>query len=109
MALNTDEKILIEQRVANEAKSAGVAYLLWFFLGGFGAHRFYLGATGTAVAQLLLFIIGLLTVWIIIGGFLLLAWGIWWLVDLFLISGMVSAQKEAARAKFTNEALYDQR
>ncbi|WP_342621698.1 NINE protein, partial [Pseudomonas aeruginosa] len=24
------------------------AYLLWFFLGGFGAHRFYLGKTGTA-------------------------------------------------------------
>ena len=109
MALKTDEKILIEQRVANEAKSAGVAYLLWFFLGGLGAHRFYLGATGTAVAQLLLLIIGLFTTFLLIGFLLLAILGIWWLVDVFLISGMVSAQKEAARAKFTNEALYDQR
>jgi TM2 domain-containing membrane protein YozV len=27
-------------------KKAPVAYALWFFLGGFGAHRFYLGALG---------------------------------------------------------------
>jgi TM2 domain-containing membrane protein YozV len=64
-------------------KEAGVAYLLWFFLGGFGAHRFYLGTTGTAVAQLLLLLLG----WIPF----LLGWvvlGIWLVVDLFLIPGI---------------------
>ena len=34
MSISTQEQILIEQRVTNEAKSIGVAYLLWFFLGG---------------------------------------------------------------------------
>jgi len=24
-------------------KSTGITYLLWFFFGGFGAHKFYLG------------------------------------------------------------------
>src|SRR5690349_1865524 len=43
MTLSTQEQMLIEQRVANEAKSTGLAYVLWFFLGGLGMHRFYLG------------------------------------------------------------------
>jgi len=61
-------------------KSVGAAYLLWFFLGGFGAHRFYLGQTGTAIAQLLLLLLG----WIpLFAGWIIL--GIWLLVDLFLI------------------------
>ncbi len=64
-------------------KEAGVAYLLWFFVGGFGAHRFYLGATGTAVAQLLLLLLG----WIpLFAGWIVL--GIWLFVDLFLIPGI---------------------
>jgi TM2 domain-containing membrane protein YozV len=35
-------------------KSRLVAFLLAFFLGMFGAHRFYAGKTGTAIAQLIL-------------------------------------------------------
>src|SRR5262245_27778983 len=41
-------------------KSAGVAYVLWFFLGGIGAHRFYLEQTGTAVAQLIICIVSII-------------------------------------------------
>lgn len=107
MALKTEDKILIEQRVANEAKSAGVAYLLLVFLGGFGAHRFYLGAIGTAVAMLLLFVLGWVTTFFLIGWFLLAAWAIWWFVDLFLIPGMVSADKESIRARLTSQSLSD--
>ncbi len=65
-------------------KSAGVAYLLCLIFGGVGAHRFYLGSTGTAVAQLVLWILGWLTAF--------LAWFplfIWVIVDLFLIPGIV--------------------
>ena len=45
------------------------AFLLCFFLGVFGAHRFYAGKIGTGILQLLTF-----------GGL-----GIWWLADLILI------------------------
>lgn len=41
--MDTQRELLIEQRVANDAKSPLVAYLLAIFLWGFGAHRMYLG------------------------------------------------------------------
>jgi hypothetical protein len=37
-----------------DKKSSIVAYFLWFFLGLFGIHRFYLGRSGTGIALLLL-------------------------------------------------------
>ncbi len=65
-------------------KSTGASYLLWFFLGGFGAHRFYLGRTGSGIGMLLLGLLG----WIP----LFLGWavlGIWWLIDAFLIPDII--------------------
>lgn len=54
-------------------KSKGVAYLLWFFLGIFSAHRFYLGKVGSGILYLLT-------------GQL---FGIGWIIDLFILGGMV--------------------
>jgi TM2 domain-containing membrane protein YozV len=59
-------------------KTALVAYLLWFFLGWFGGHNFYLGRTGVAVAQLLLSltVVGLIVtiVWVLVDAFLIPSW-----------------------------------
>jgi TM2 domain-containing membrane protein YozV len=59
-------------------KTALVAYILWFFLGLFGAHNFYLGRTGVAVAQLILslILVGLVItfVWVIVDAFLIPGW-----------------------------------
>lgn len=49
-----------------------VALLLAWFLGAFGAHRFYVGKTGTAVAMI--FTIGGLGVWALI-DFIMIAAG----------------------------------
>ncbi|EEF58028.1 TM2 domain-containing protein [Pedosphaera parvula] len=46
-----------------------IAFLLCFFLGVFGAHRFYVGKAGTAILQIFTF-----------GGL-----GIWCLVDVIMI------------------------
>jgi TM2 domain-containing membrane protein YozV len=54
-------------------KSKGVAYLLWFFLGWLSAHRFYLGKVGSGILYLLT-------------GQL---FGIGWIIDLFILGGMV--------------------
>jgi len=55
--------------MTTDSKSKWIAFALCFFLGGIGAHRFYIGRYVSAVVQLLTF-----------GGL-----GLWALVDLILI------------------------
>ena len=77
-------------------KSAGVSYLLCIFLGGFGAHRFYLGTTGAAIGQLALGLLGWVTLFI--------TWiplGIWLIVDLFLIPNIVRQKNMQIADSFT--------
>lgn len=97
MALNTQQHLLIEQRITNEKKSTAVAYLLWFFLAGFGAHRFYLGRPGSAVVQILLFLSGILLL------VPLIPYVIWIIVDAFLIPGMIRQDMDGRRAQLAGE------
>jgi len=48
-------------------KSLVVAYILWFFFAGVGAHRFYLKRTGSAVAMLIIFLVSLPLCLILVG------------------------------------------
>jgi hypothetical protein len=36
-------------------RAVGIAYVWWFFLGGVGAHQFYLGKTGRAISYIFTF------------------------------------------------------
>jgi TM2 domain-containing membrane protein YozV len=103
MALSTQQQMLVEQRLSNDKKSTVVAYLLWFFLGGFGGHRFYIGKTGTAITQLLLLIFGFILMVAYVGILLLAALGIWLLVDAFLIPGMIEKSTTSARERIRAE------
>ncbi|MGN7292114.1 TM2 domain-containing protein [Rhizobium sp. SAFR-030] len=105
MSVSTDRQILIEQRVTNEAKSAGVSYLLWLFVGGLGGHRFYLGRTGSAVCMLILTILGFALAALGVGLVFLAIVGVWVLVDAFLIPGMVSEHKNKIRNDLLQQAL----
>jgi TM2 domain-containing membrane protein YozV len=59
-------------------KTALLAYILWFFLGLFGGHNFYLKRTGVAVAQLILSLtlVGMLVTvfWVFVDAFLIPGW-----------------------------------
>ncbi len=88
LAADQDSINRILQYDANK-KSAGVAYLLWFFFGCFGGHRFYVGKTLSAVIMLLLAIASAITIWIFIGFIGLGILGVWALVDAFLIPGWI--------------------
>ena len=71
-------------------KSAGVAYLLWFFLGCFGAHRFYFGRKGSGFGMAGLFIGSTILSAIAIGliGYPILF--IWWIIDAFKINKWIN-------------------
>ena len=81
--LSPDQLQLVELRLSNERKSAGVAYAFWFVLGLLSAHRFYLGRPGTAILQILSYFI--------LVGF------VWWIVDAFLIGDMI--RKDTAKRR----------
>lgn len=87
--------MLIEQRITNEKPSTGVAYLLWFFLWFFGAHRFYLGRTGSAIAMAILSIT-------VVG---LVVTALWAFIDLFLIPSIIREKIDGQRQRMTIEAL----
>lgn len=82
-------------------RSVTTAYILWFFLGWLGAHRFYIGNTGTAVAILALSIVGGALSFIGIGLFILIIPAIWLFVDVFLIPGMVRAKNNSLIQMFS--------
>lgn len=98
--LNPGDEAL-EKQVLFEShrKSVGVAYLLWFFFGAFGAHRFYAGSTKTGVAQLVL-------LFSIIGIAVLIPWLI---ADLFLIPGVVHDQNRRLAEAIRGPELPDER
>lgn len=102
MALDVQQQILIEQRVSNDAKSPVAAYFLCFFLGIFGAHRIYLGRTGSGIAMLALSLVGILLSFLILPLVLLLVTGVWAFIDLFLIGGIIREDKEALRQRLSS-------
>ncbi|MGF7158625.1 TM2 domain-containing membrane protein YozV [Rhodoligotrophos appendicifer] len=89
MSISTENQILIETRVANEGPSIVVAYLLWLFLWFVSAHRFYLGRPGSAILQILSFLIVI--------GF------IWVVIDAFLMPGMVREKQDEIRRRLSTQ------
>ena len=71
--------------LSGEGKNMVVAYLLWFFIGWFGVHRFYLGKISSGVAQLLLLVIGWITTLIFVGWLLLIPLFVWWALDAYFV------------------------
>lgn len=101
--MSDEKRLYVESRISNEKKSALVAYLLWFFLGLFGAHRLYLRRYASGVAQFSLMLIGTLTAPILIGYAPLLILSLWWVLDIVLISGMIDRDVRDMRAEFSLE------
>jgi TM2 domain-containing membrane protein YozV len=85
--LSTHQLQLLQTELMSRQKSSGTAWLLLIFGGGLGAHRFYLGRTGTAIAMLLT------------AG----ALGVWTLVDLFLMGGMIKETNDQIENEIISE------
>jgi hypothetical protein len=87
-APSVDQRVMLAEAAAlGQAKSTGVAYLLWFFLGVFGAHKFYLGRVGMGFAYL--FTLGFLSV------------GLW--IDLFTLPRQIRQANAVRRAEIRTQ------
>ena len=102
MALTTEQLSYIEQRLANDKKSALVAYLLWFFLSFLGAHRFYMGKK-YGMIFVILFILTIVTIGIGIGLITFIILGLWILIDAFRIPGWITKDLEEKRERLKSE------
>lgn len=83
----TNELQLLQSEMDKRKKSSTTSWLLWIFLGGIGGHRYYLGKIGTAIAMTLT--LGCI--------------GIWTLIDLFLLSGMIRETNEEIESSIIEE------
>lgn len=90
-AFAVQDRTFIEMRVTNEGPSQTVAYLMWFFLGLFSAHRFYLGRPLSAFIQ--------------IASYFILIGFLWLLLDGFLIPGMVRERQDVIRRRLMKETM----
>jgi len=75
--LSLEERRYVEQRVENKSKDKVIAWVLWFFLGMFGVHRFYFGKNRSANGMLLttVFTFGFVTfIWLIVDAFKINEW-----------------------------------
>ena len=66
-------------------KSHIIGLILGLFLGAFGIDRFYKGDIGLGIAKLITWLVGVVTIWIYIGGLILFVLWIWCIVDWFLV------------------------
>lgn len=76
--LSSQELMILQSEVDKKGKSKTPAWLLWLFTGGIGGHRYYMGDIGYAIAMTLT-----------LGGF-----GLWTLIDAFLINGTIDKKNE---------------
>jgi len=106
---STQRRILVETTIANERKSVGIAYLLWFFFGGFGGHNYYVGKPVLGMMQLLGNVFGWAAFFGGVPGLALLLFagvGISMLVDLCLIPARINAQTEKLRERLSDRMIW---
>lgn len=81
-------------------KNQSIAYVLWFFFGLFGIHRYYLAQPKSATMMLLLAVTVILS-----RGYLplILLLSVWWLLDALLIPGYVDAAADHSMVQIVED------
>jgi len=111
--LTEKQLTILDSEMQKHKKSAGVAYVLWFFFGSIGLHQFYIGNTKKGFTYLGLGAIGWISMLtgfleqsgfaISLGWILLAVLGILLLVDLFTMSKQIRDAEEREEAKIIEQ------
>ena len=92
--LSTEQLLMVQSEFEKKKINKTPAYLLWFFLGTLGVHRFFIGDKGIGITQLALTVVGWLTAIFLVGFIFLGIVGIWLLVDIFMLSSRIDQINE---------------
>lgn len=84
-SLTSEELMMVNSEFEKKQKSKLIMYLLWWFTGVLGGHRYYLGDIGYAIGMTLT-----------LGGL-----GLWTLIDVFIIGKRL----ETKNNKIENEII----
>ncbi|WP_346703342.1 NINE protein [Ligilactobacillus agilis] len=87
--LSDKELIIFNQEVEANKKSPVVSYLLWWFTGVVGGHRYYFGKTASAITMTLIFFL-LIWFW----GLGAIITGCWAMIDVFFINSWLREDKK---------------
>lgn len=85
--MTPEQLVLLQGEFDKKKKSKPTAYLLWFFVGIFGGHRFYAGDTIRAIFML-----------ITLGGLV-----IWALIDVFFIGSRIEEKNNIIEAEIIKD------
>jgi TM2 domain-containing membrane protein YozV len=85
--LTSQELQILATEMDKRKKSLAVSWILWFFLGGIGGHRYYVGKFGTAIAMTLT--LGCL--------------GVWSLIDIFFVNKITRKKNEEIESLIISE------
>lgn len=98
--LTIEEKNYVESKIANNKKSKLIGWLLWFFLGNFGAHRMYLDHMVSGLIMLLCSLFG----WVLlfVPNFIMF---FWFLIDAFFINKWTNQHNDKVRLEAIDDVL----
>ncbi|TPR19142.1 NINE protein [Apilactobacillus timberlakei] len=82
--LSPEQQNIVENSANTNKANPIIAWVLWWFLGEVGGHRFYL-RRNNALAMLIIDIVGWILTPILIGFPIILFIRIWWIIDAFSI------------------------
>jgi TM2 domain-containing membrane protein YozV len=109
--LTEKQKKIFASEMKKQRKSGFVAFVLWLFLGLFGAHSFYLGKTKIGVLKIIIFFFVIMKELLVGEGFALLTVVVglgyfsWTLVDVVFLKKMLRECNERIAEKIRQEVL----
>lgn len=111
--LSSKQLSIVQMELEQKQKNVMVAYLLWFFLGWAGAHRFYTDRVGSGILMLgmnvteaicyflaiaLSFTVIIPIILIPVAIILLVAFVIWWIIDAVQLQGVINRMNTEVEA-----------
>lgn len=107
--LSEKELAILSLEMDKRGKKPVLAWLLWWFLGLFGGHKFYLGEKTAGIVYLVVSIISYILLIVLVGLVGLLVIGVLWIIDAVKLQGKIAEVNEEIEKDIINEIISTRR